>query len=262
MLEEEKATAETSEETATQEETETSTEKDGKKEEATVPSWRLREETEKRKRAEEELEALKSKPKPKEIDPKDIRGMLKKKLKPVYNQETGEFETSDEALETIAELSGRISDAKMKPVYERLASTEIRNQKNELRNLPHFRELEDEIDKLLAKMPIEQRMQEGSVMAVYKYAIGEKTIADSQEKANKKPGTTGNVIPHKTGSSSTITSTPKKLSPDQIMEFNKSWQPKGFDEEDYLDLLNRMIEQDKQKGFKTKRTLIGQTVSS
>ena len=209
---------------------------------------------------EDENLRLKEGKKKEEIDPKDIRGMLRKKLKPVYNAETGEWETSDEALETIGMISDRIASSKVKPIMERMASSAIREQKSDLKNLPHFKELESEIDALLAKMPIEQRMQEGSVLAVYKYAIGEKTITDAQAKANQRPGIDGDITPHK--SSGTQTSLPKKLSPEQLAEWDRTWKAKSYDEEDYLDLLNRMIEQDKTKGFKVKRTLIGQTVSN
>lgn len=257
------------EETSTQE-TETSTEKEEtaeKKEEVNVPSWRLREETEKRKKAEEELEALRAERNStskveKEIDPKDIRGMLRKKLKPIYNAETGEWETSDEALETIGLISERIASSKVRPILESLAEDKVESQKSGLKNLPHFKELEPEVDKILAKMPIEQRMQKGSVIAVYKYLIGEKTINDAQSKANDKPKIDGDININRSSNASTTTTQPKKLSSDQLVEFDKNWKGKGFDEEDYLDLLNRMIEQDKSKGFKTKRTLIDQTVSS
>ena len=221
---------------------------------------KIQEEIDKRKDLEEENLRLKEGKKEKDIDPKDIRGILRKKLKPIYNAETGEWETSDEALETIGMISDRIASSKVKPIMERMASSAIREQKSDLKSLPHFKELESEIDALLAKIPIEQRMQEGSVIAVYKYAIGEKTITDAQAKANERPKVDGDITPHR--SSETQTPLPKKLSTEQLAEWDKIWKAKGFDEEDYLDLLNRMSEGDKSKGFKTKRTLIGQTVSS
>lgn len=223
---------------------------------------KIEEEIDKRKELEEENLRLKQGKSEKEIDPKDIRGILRKKLKPIYNAETGEWETSDEALETIGLISERIASSKVRPILESLAEDKVESQKSGLKNLPHFKELEPEVDKILAKMPIEQRMQKGSVIAVYKYLIGEKTIADSQSKANEKPKIDGDINPNRSSNASTITSQPKKLSSDQLVEFDKNWKGKGFDEEDYLDLLNRMIEQDKSKGFKMKRTLIDQKVIS
>jgi hypothetical protein len=223
---------------------------------------KIQEEIDKRKELEDENQRLRQGKVEEKGDPKDVRGMLRKKLKPVFNSETGEWETSDEALDTIGDISHRIARNMLKPVNERLAASEIRTQKSELKNLPHFKELESEMDKLLAKMPIEQRMQEGAVMAVYKYAVGEKTIADSQSKANQRPRIEGDINPNKPSANSTAAPIPKKLSPSQLSEFDENWKPKGFDEEDYLELLNRLIEGDKSKGFKVKRTLIDQTVSS
>jgi len=245
-----------------------------------VPSGRLREESEAKRKeterannAEAELKRLKE-AQSKDDGPKapktseEYRQMLKDDLKPDYNADSGEYEFSDKAIDTLIGLVGGMVRSGTKSITTRMANQEVREQKYAIQKKPHFKELEPEIDKALAKLTNERLMQPGIVEKIFNYLRGAKfEELVKKEVPRAEDHDPGEIIEDVTpgpahGKDKVEDKKLPKMTPAQKDEYEKYWKSKGYDEADYFDLLNRAKEQDKKRGLKVERETLRETVSS
>lgn len=216
----------------------------------TIPAWRLKQESEKRREAEAETARLRSelaaRNAPATAPANDWRKTLRSQMKVQLNEETGEYEFTDGAIETMARMMHGVvtqvaSGAKR-------ADAKIAQLKEKHREDPYFKELEPQIDSFLEYVDPSVKLETPDIVDyVYNYSLGQKI--KNQKMATNQGGEPVKTAPTRPVSQSvSLTPKSKTLTPTQQEEFKLSFEHKSFTPETYLELLSVFQKQDKAKG--------------
>jgi len=242
---EEEETKETEEETPAEGEI---SETEEEKKEALVPSWRLREEAEKRRKAEEELQKLKS----------QAKTLSDEEIEEQFLQRVEEVGYAKAYAELSATLTEKILQEKLGNLTQVIGDQQLELNLQKLQSeLPELNKYAPEIKKRLAKMDLEIKMNPEAIKTTYYRILGEQ-VAKGKFKKEVEKEVKERLLKDKKIITDTQLGEPKGGQPPATgltAEQEAERKRLGLKEESYLKLLQDMQAKDKQEGKEPRKTV-------